>query len=107
MRATDIIRDILDLIDHLECAQDPQPEVVPTPIEEPIQTGVDTNRFKQIFAMISDQQAQMYDNSPAEVTAGIESVTTNAGGGWNGPKNPADIRSDSVSMYPNHQAGGK
>jgi hypothetical protein len=46
----------------------------------------------------------MYDNSPAEVTAGIESVTTHAGGGWNGPKNPADIRADSVAMYPNHGA---
>jgi hypothetical protein len=46
----------------------------------------------------------MYDNSPAEVTAGIESVTTDAGGGWNGPKNPSDIRADSVSMYPNFQA---
>ena len=46
----------------------------------------------------------MYDNSPAEVVAGIESVTTNAGGGLNGPKNPADIRADSVSMYPNFQA---
>jgi hypothetical protein len=44
----------------------------------------------------------MYDNSPNEVVAGIEAVTTNAGGGWNGPKNPADIKADSVSMYPNH-----
>jgi hypothetical protein len=43
----------------------------------------------------------MYDNSPAEVTAGIESVTTNAGGGWNGPKNPANMRADSVALYPN------
>lgn len=32
------------------------------------------------------------------------SVTVNAGGGWNGPKNPADIRANSVSMYPNFQA---
>ena len=105
MRATEIIRGVLDLIDQLECNQQPEPEVVAiAPVEEPIQTGVDTNRFKQIFDMLSSQQTQMYDNSPAEVTAGIESVTTNAGGGWNGPKNPADIRSDSVSMYPNFQA---
>lgn len=106
MRATEIIRNILDLIDQVECAQEP---VVPTiaviePIEEPIQTGVDSNRFKQIFDILSAETHQMYDNSPAEVIAGISSVTTNAGGGWNGPKNPADIRSDSVSMYPNFQA---
>ena len=103
MRATEIIRGVLDLIDQLECAQQSEPEVVAvTPVEEPIQTGVDSNRFKQIFDILSAERSQMYDNSPAEVTAGIESVTTHAGGGWNGPKNPSDIRADSVSMYPNH-----
>jgi hypothetical protein len=105
MRATEIIRGILDLIDQVECAQQSKQEPVITvvePTEEPIQTGVDSNRFKQIFDMLSDHQPQMYDNSPAEVIAGIESVTTNAGGGLNGPKNPADIRADSVSMYPNY-----
>ena len=102
MRATEIIRGVLDLIDQLECNQQPEPEVVAiAPVDEPIQTGVDTNRFKQIFDMLSSQQTQMYDNSPAEVTAGIESVTTNAGGGWNGPKNPANMRADSVALYPN------
>jgi hypothetical protein len=105
MRATEIIRGVLDLIDQLDCAQQPEPEVVAiTPVEEPVQTGVDTNRFKQIFDILSAERSQMYDNSPAEVVAGIESVTTHAGGGWNGPKNPADIRADSVSMYPNFQA---
>jgi hypothetical protein len=105
MRATEIIRGVLDLIDQLDCAQQPDPEVIAiAPVEEPIQTGVDTNRFKQIFDILSAERSQMYDNSPAEVVAGIESVTTHAGGGWNGPKNPADIRADSVSMYPNFQA---
>jgi hypothetical protein len=108
MRATEIIRGVLDLIDQVECNQQPEPEVVAIePVEEPIQTGVDTNRFKQIFDMLSSQQTQMYDNSPAEVTAGIESVTTHAGGGVNGPKNPADIRSDSVSMFPAYQTERK
>jgi hypothetical protein len=104
MRATEIIRGVLDLIDQVECAQQVEEPVIAVvdPIEEPIQTGVDTNRFKQIFDILSAERAQMYDNSPAEVVAGIESVTTHAGGGWNGPKNPADIKADSVSMYPNH-----
>jgi hypothetical protein len=105
MRATEIIRGVLDLIDQLDCAQQPEPEIVAiAPVEEPVQTGVDNNRFKQIFDILSAERSQMYDNSPAEVVAGIESVTTHAGGGWNGPKNPADIRADSVSMYPNFQA---
>ena len=102
MRATEIIRGVLDLIDQVECAQQPEPVVALAPVEEPVQTGVDSNRFKQIFDILSAERNQMYDNSPAEVVAGIESVTTNAGGGWNGPKNPADIRADSVAMYPNH-----
>lgn len=101
MRATEIIRGVLDLIDQMECAQESEPEVVAiAPVEEPIQTGVDSNRFKQIFDLLSSQQTQMYDNSPAEAIASIESVTTHAGGGVNGPKNPADIRADSVAMYP-------
>jgi hypothetical protein len=49
----------------------------------------------------------MYDNSPAEVVASIDSVTIHAGGGLNGPKNPADIRADSVAMYPNFSAQNK
>lgn len=107
MRATEIIRGVLDLIDRLECEQPVQEPVVAViePVEEPIQTGVDQNRFKQIFDILSAEQTQMYDNSPAEVTAGIESVTTNAGGGWNGPKNPADIRTNAPSMYPGFQVG--
>lgn len=100
MKSTDIIRVILDLIDQIEC----NTEVEVNNLEaDPIQTGVDTNRFKQIFDLLSNQQHTQYDNSPAEVVAGIESVTTDAGGGWNGPKNPADMRSDTVSMYPNSQ----
>lgn len=101
MRATEIIRGVLDLIDQLDCAQQPEPEA---PVEEPVQTGVDTNRFDQIIDLLTADYHQMYDNSPAEVVAGIDSVTTKAGGGWNGPKNPSDIRADSVSMYPNFQA---
>ena len=110
MRATEIIRGVLDLIDRVECANQQIEEPVATvvdPIEEPIQTGVDTNRFKQIFDILSAERNQMYDNSPDPVVAGIESVTTHAGGGLNGPKNPADIRTNAPSMYSNYQAGRK
>ena len=107
MRATEIIRGVLDLIDQVECAtQQPenQPEVVISSGEETIQTGVDTNRFKHIFAMLDAERGNpaMYDNSPNETIASPDSVTKDAGGGVNGPKNPADIKADSLSMYPNH-----
>jgi hypothetical protein len=104
MRATEIIRGVLDLIDQVENSDqiDQESTLAHQPVEEPVQTGVDTNRFKQIFDILSAERDQMYDNSPDPVVAGIESVTVHAGGGWNGPKNPADLRSDSVSLYPNH-----
>lgn len=97
MRATEIIRSILDLIDHIDIEQDAKPST------EVIDQHDDTRRFRQIFDLLSVEKDQTYNNSPAEVVAGIDSVTKHAGGGWNGPKNPADIRADSISMYPNHQ----
>jgi hypothetical protein len=99
MRATEIIRSVLDLIDHIEIEQEPVAIADETEIS---QHGDDENRFKQICDLLSNEYTQMYNNSPAEVVAGIESVTTDAGGGWMGPKNPADMRSDSVSMYPSY-----
>lgn len=98
MRATDIIRGVLDLIDQINCGNEQGLEP-----KNDIQTGVDTNRFKQIFDLLSQEHEQMYNNSPAEKIASIDSVTVDAGGGWNGPKNPADHRSDSVSLFPAHQ----
>ena len=95
MRATEIIRGVLDLIDQVECAQREQPA-------DPI-----GGAFAQLFAQMTEpaQEPQGYDNSPNTQVQGIEAVTTAAGlGGLNGAKNPADIRSDSVSMYPNYQA---
>jgi hypothetical protein len=96
MRATEIIRGVLDLIDQIDCNEKHSSL-------DAIETGVDTNRFRQIFDLLSQEHEQMYNNSPAEKVASINSVTVDAGGGWNGPKNPADMRSDSVSLFPAHQ----
>jgi hypothetical protein len=98
MRATEIIRGVLDLIDQVECAQQEQPA-------DPV-----GGAFAQLFAQMTEpsQETQGYDNSPDPHVQGIEAVTTAAGlGGLNGPKNPADIRSNSVSMYPGFQAENK
>jgi len=123
MRAADIIRNLLDLMDEIDCPQQSMSPPIPAhaeleiiipaddpmmnPAENPLTKPADQNHFKQIFDLLSAQRSKMYSNSPAEVVAGIESVTTHAGGGWNGPKNPADMRADSVSMYPNFQAENK
>lgn len=95
MRATEIIRGVLDLIDQVECAQQQ---------EEPTTIA---GSFAQIFAQLS-AEPQGYDNSPDPHVQGVSSVTTDAGlGGLNGPKNPADLRANSVSMYPGFQAENK
>jgi hypothetical protein len=99
MRATEIIRGVLDLIDQVECAQ-----------EQSIPSDPVGGAFAQLFAQLSAEpvevkSASVYDNSPDVHVQGVDSVTTAAGlGGLNGPKNPSDIRSDSVSMYPNYGA---
>jgi hypothetical protein len=111
MRASDIIRELLCLIDVIDGKQ-AQQQITPAPVEEPV-VAVDVaagqvlddgpRRFKQIFDILSAERHQQYNNSPAEVVAGIASVTTDAGGGMNGPKHPHDLRVKDPSMYPNQQ----
>lgn len=101
MRASDIIRGVLDLIDQIDCEQPTQEQPV---VQEPAVPG----SFKDMFAKLSGETVSVYDNSPNVHVQGIAAVTTNAGlGGLNGPKNPADIRADSISMYPAYQAEKK
>lgn len=103
MRAADIIRQVLDMIDAIEQCNQPEvnPEINISVTSAPEFTD-ELARMKQIAGLLTSGETQ-YSNEPQERIAGIESVTTDAGGGLNGPKHPSDIRSDSVSMYPNHQ----
>ena len=88
MRATDIVRQLLDLLDAVDGIEDNsiEAEVHVHQNDEP------NNRFKQILAMLDADSFGPLANSPNEVVAPIEAVTTLAGGGVNGPKHPADIR---------------
>jgi hypothetical protein len=100
MRASDIIRGVLDLIDQIDCVQ--QQQELPV-VQEPA-----IGSFKDMFAKLSGDTASVYSNSPDVHIQGVASVTTDAGlGGLNGPKNPADIKSNSISMYPAFQAEKK
>lgn len=102
MRATDIIRDLLDLIDGI----DHTAETIPEPTAEielivPAQmVPSDTNHFTQIADLITQANLPGYSNEPNERYADIDSVTVNAGGGLNGPKHPADIKGEHPSLYP-------
>jgi hypothetical protein len=103
MRAHELIRTVLDLIDQFD-----QPEIEPK-VEISISNPnppADENHFKQIADLMQKTETE-YSNSPNAQYAGIEAVTTHAGGGVNGPKHPADIRADSMSMYPGKVYGAR
>lgn len=105
MRATDIIRQVLNMIDAIDTnaaqgAMHAEPEGISVEIEagEPDELA----RMKQIAGLASNDETQ-YSNQPQERIAGIESVTTDAGGGVNGPKNPRDLRGNSFPIYPEQE----
>jgi hypothetical protein len=89
MRATEIIRNLLDIIDAVDKPPIEAQISISKPIEDPM---------NQITDLINDQDGE-YSNSPKEQYADVDSVTTNAGGGLNGPKHVKDIRGDSVRIY--------
>jgi len=99
MRATDIVRQVLDLLDQVEGQHDIQPDVIPDDTCGAEQGEPVASRFKQIFAMLDAPSNGPLANSPNEVVADINSVTTLAGGGVNGPKDPADIRVKDPGAY--------
>ena len=92
MRATDIVRQVLDLLDEIEGPHDIKPDAIPDDTCGAEQGEPIAGRFKQIFAMLDAPKSDLYANTPNEVVAGIDAVTTLAGGGVNGPKHVDDIR---------------
>lgn len=116
MRATDLIRSVLCVIDAIDQPQVPASASiqVQVPVEEPAnEIPGDPKQelepgFRQIFDILSARTTGQYSNSPTEHIAGIQSVTTDAGTeGWNGSKDPADLRVKDPSMYPTAQHGVK
>lgn len=95
MRATDLVRQVLDLLDKIDGPYNNKPDVISDDTCGAEQGEPIAGRFKQIFAMLQNDNPMYdtpYSNSPNEVVTDIDSVTTLAGGGVNGPKHPADIR---------------
>ena len=97
MRVQEIIRSILDMIDNAETtAATPRPdEEVPN---EQFYDD-DVRRFRQIVDLADQGQETEYSNTPKEEYAGIEAVTTAAGGGPNKPKHQDDIRGNSFRVH--------
>lgn len=96
MRISDIIRNILDIIDNAEAGND-----APKAIEGGAYQEDDIKRFKQIVDLAGQDQLVGYANHPNEQYATIDAVTINAGtDSMNGTKDPADIRGEHPSLYP-------
>ena len=99
MRATEFIRDILDLIDKIECNTPEQ--------ENSTDVQSDAERAAaQVVDLVSSSDT-VYTSAPNVKYADITAVTTGAGGGVNGPKHPADIKSSTQAMYPGTVYGAK
>ena len=96
MKITDIIRSVLDIIDGAEPpAQEP---TVAIAIDvEPEEQLVDMQRLAGILA---DPE---FANEPNEIVAPMTAAYP-AGDDVHQSKNPADIRADSISMFPSWQA---
>ena len=111
MRIQELIRGILDMLDG---SQEPESTTIvvahPTAtIDQPedaspfTHAGDDINRWRQIVDLADNDGCEPYGNTPKERVASIDAVTTDAGGGVNGPKHPHDLRVKDPSMYPNQQ----
>ena len=100
MRAAEIIRGILDMID----GQAPQQE------EQAPQaySDRDVKRFKQIVDLADQGEPTEYSNTPREQYSDIAAVTVDAGAeNMNGTKHPADIRGEHPSLYPGTVHGAR
>lgn len=99
MRATDIIRNVLDMIDAIN--RRPQAAVViATQPQDETSLDDESRRFEQIQDL-QTPEPQGFANQPQERVSDVSAVTTAAGGGMNGPKHPADLRVKDASAYVN------
>ena len=95
MRVSEIIRNILDIIDQAESEEivndlDPQPEGY---------EDKDVKRFKQIADVVDTEDAA-YGNTPKERIAGVNAVTHDAGADtWQGTKDVDDIRGTTTRIH--------
>jgi hypothetical protein len=98
MRVQEIIRSILDMIDNAETTEN-----IPRPDEEVPNEQFyddDVRRFRQIVDLADSGETTEYTNTPKEEYAAMDAVTSKAGGGWQTPKDPADIKGEHPSLYP-------
>jgi hypothetical protein len=100
MRVSEIIRQVLDVIDQAEA------QAAEQPVEDMGYSEQDIKRFRQIAGLTSTDK--QYSTEPKEQYADMAAVTTDAGAdSINGTKDPADIRGEHPSLYPGKVYGAK
>jgi hypothetical protein len=100
MKVTDIIRTVIDMVDSAE-----EKSAVQEPEITLVQPEADSElaRIMQIAGLLPTDDCTVYANEPQEQYAGIDAVTTLAGGGVNAPKHPHDLRVKDPSQHPMQQ----
>jgi hypothetical protein len=99
MRVSEIIRQVLDVIDQVEAQSAEQP------VEDMGYSDKDIKRFRQIAGLTTDKQ---YSTEPNEQYMDIDAVTVDAGSdSWQGTKHPADIKGEHPSLYPGTVHGAR
>jgi len=100
MKITDIIRQVLDIVDAADNA------VEPAMVAEPTQEPDALIRIQQIAGLLPTDDSAEYSNTPQERTAPVTAAFP-SGDDVHHSKNPADIRTNAPSMFPGFQAGMK
>ena len=101
MKITDIIRQVLDIVDSAE-AETEEPAVAQSAMDEPDALI----RIRQIAGLLPTDDDAEYNNTPQEQTAPLTAAFP-SGDDVHHSKNPADIRTNAPSMFPGFQAGMK
>ena len=98
MKVTDIIRQVLDIVDAAEQEELPV-AIAQSEVEQPDALI----RIRHIAGLLPDETEGEYQNTPQEKTAAVGAAFP-AGDDVHHSKNPADIRTNAPSMFPGFQA---
>lgn len=98
MKITDVIRNILDIIDGAEDQPDQSVDAIVV-----VEPQTDLAVLQQLAGLSQEPE---YANEPNEIVAPLGAAFPN-GDDMHHSKNPADIRTNAPSMYPGYQAENK
>lgn len=99
MKITDIIRGVLDVIDR---AEEPEQAPVVAAIEVGVEPEVEIADMQKLAGILGVDEPE-YANAPVEIVAPVTAAFP-AGDDVHYSKNPADIRTNATSMFPDWQA---